>query len=244
MTQSVATAEAVLRSGLAALAFPEAPRISEQLMRFGGLLLEANERTNLVGSVDIDKLVVQHFLDSLAPFSTHRFRPPIVDLGSGAGLPGIPVAIAFPRAPVTLIEPRRLRAEFLQFVVTTMGLANVEVVQTAAESAGRSPARREKSGTVLIRAIGKPAVALELGLPLLKHDGKLWLYRGRDAEPTEEVIDVARLLGGSLVSADRIEVPHLEAERHLWVFRKVTSSPEGYPRRSGVPGRTPIQAGK
>jgi 16S rRNA (guanine527-N7)-methyltransferase len=244
MTQALATAKGTLNSGLAALAFAEAPRIAEQLMIFGGLLLEANERTNLVGSVDIGKLVVHHFLDSLAPFSAHRFRPPIVDLGSGAGLPGIPVAIAFPRAPVTLIEPRRLRAEFLQSVVAAMGLENVEVVRIAGESAGRSPARREKSGTVLMRAIGKPAIALELGLPLLKHDGKLWLYRGRDPEPTKEILELASLLGGSLTSTDRIEVPHLDAERHLWIFRKVTPTPEGYPRRSGIPDRVSIQAGK
>jgi 16S rRNA (guanine527-N7)-methyltransferase len=244
MTQTPASAEAVLRSGLAALAFPEAPRIAEQLMIFGGLLLEANQRTNLMGSVDMDKLVVHHFLDSLAPFSSHRFRPPLVDLGSGAGLPGIPVAIAFPRAPIELIEPRRLRADFLQSAIAAMGLENVEVVRTAAESAGRSAARREKSGTVLMRAIGKPAVALELGLPLLKHDGKLWLYRGREAEPTKEMLDIAALLGGSLLSADRVEVPHLDAERHLWVFRKVAPTPEGYPRRSGVPDRVTIQAGK
>jgi len=244
MTQTPASAEAVLRSGLAALAFPEAPRIAEQLMIFGGLLLEANQRTNLMGSVDMDNLVVHHFLDSLAPFSSHRFRPPLVDLGSGAGLPGIPVAIAFPRAPIELIEPRRLRADFLQSAIAAMGLENVEVVRTAAESAGRSAARREKSGTVLMRAIGKPAVALELGLPLLKHDGKLWLYRGREAEPTKEMLDIAALLGGSLLSADRVEVPHLDAERHLWVFRKVAPTPEGYPRRSGVPDRVTIQAGK
>jgi len=95
-----------------------------------------------------------------------------------------------------------------------------------------------------MRAIGKPAVALELGLPLLKHDGKLWLYRGRDSQPTEETLEIATLLGGALLSADRVAVPHLEAERHLWVFRKVTPTPEGYPRRSGVPDRDPIQAGK
>jgi 16S rRNA (guanine527-N7)-methyltransferase len=95
-----------------------------------------------------------------------------------------------------------------------------------------------------MRAVGKPAVALELGLPLLKHDGKLWLYRGRDAEPTKEALDIAALLGGSLLCAARVEVPHLEEERHLWVFRKVTPTPEGYPRRSGVPDRVPIQAGK
>lgn len=243
MTQTQ-SAEAVLRSGLDALAFADAPRIAERLLIFGELLLKANERTNLMGSVDIHKLVVHHFLDSLAPLSAHRFRPPIIDLGSGAGLPGIPIAIAFPRAPMTLIEPRRLRAEFLQMVVATMGLENVDVVQIAAESAGRSAARREKSGTVMMRAIGKPAVALELGLPLLKRDGALWLYRGRDAEPSSDMLDVAALLGGSLESADRVEVPHLDAERHLWIFRKVRPTPEGYPRRSGVPDRIPIQAGK
>jgi 16S rRNA (guanine527-N7)-methyltransferase len=244
MTQTWAHAEALLRSGLSALALSDTSRIADQLMIFGGLLLEANKRTNLMGAVDIDKLVVHHFLDSLAPLSSHRFRPPIVDVGSGAGLPGIPIAIAFPRAPMTLIEPRRLRAEFLQSVATTMGLVNVDVVRIAAESAGRSEARREKSGTVLMRAIGKPAVALEFGLPLLKRDGQLWLYRGRDAEPTKEALEVAAMLGGSLLSADRVEVPHLEAERHLWIFRKVTPTPEGYPRRSGVPDRIPIQAGK
>lgn len=244
MTHAEDSAEAVLRSGLETLALPGAAGIAERLMVFAGLLLDANKRTNLMGSVDIDKLVVHHFLDSLAPFSSHRFRPPIVDLGSGAGLPGIPVAIAFPRAPIALIEPRRLRAEFLQSAVATMGLGNVEVVRMAAESAGRSEARRERSGTVLMRAIGKPAVALELGLPLLKRDGQLWLYRGRDAEPSKEALEIAVLLGGSLLSAGLVEVPHLDAERHLWVFRKVTPTPEGYPRRSGVPDRVPIQAGK
>jgi 16S rRNA (guanine527-N7)-methyltransferase len=244
MTGSQESAAADLRSGLDALALPEPSRIADQLMIFAGLLLEANDRTNLMGSVDINKLVAYHFLDSLAPFASHRFRPPIVDLGSGAGLPGIPAAIAFPRAPMTLIEPRRLRAEFLHSEVATMGLENVEVVRMAAESAGRSSERREKSGTVLVRAIGKPAVALELGLPLLKHDGRLWLYRGRDAKPATETLEIAALLGGSLLSAGRVDVPHLEGERHLWVFRKVTPTPEGYPRRSGVPDRVPIQAGK
>jgi len=244
MTHSTESAEAALSSGLLKLGLPEGQRIAETLMAFGGLLLDANRRTNLVGSVDIHKLVVQHFLDSLAPFATHRFRPPIIDLGSGAGLPGIPVAIAFPRAPISLLEPRRLRAEFLRSAASTLKLDNVEVVQTMAESAGRSDARRERAGTVLVRAIGKPALALELGLPLLKRDGVLWLYRGRDAAPSQEILEIAAALGGVLASADQVTVPFLEAERHLWVFRKVTPTPEGYPRRSGVTERVPIQAVK
>lgn len=244
MTGSSESAEAVLSSGLLTLGLADSQRIAETLMTFGRLVLDANRRTNLVGPVDMRKLVVQHFLDSLAPFAKHRFRPPIIDLGSGAGLPGIPVAIAFPRAPIALLEPRRLRAEFLRSTASALGLGNVEVVQTTAESAGRSEARRERAGTVLVRAIGKPAIALELGLPLLKRDGVLWLYRGRDATPGEDELAIAGALGGALTSSDRVEVPFLEAERHLWVFRKVTPTPEGYPRRSGVPERIPIQADK
>lgn len=244
MSEPEASAEAVLASGLLTLNLPESQRIAATLLDFGRLLLDANRRTNLVGSVDLRKLVEQHFLDSLAPFATHRFRPPIIDLGSGAGLPGIPAAITFPRAPVTLMEPRRLRAEFLRSAVMTLGLENVEVVQSTAEAAGRSAARREKAGTVLVRAIGKPAIALELGLPLLKHDGVLWLYRGRDAAPDDAVLGIAASLGGALASADRVVVPFLEAERHLWVFRKVSPTPEGYPRSKQHPVRVPIQAGE
>jgi 16S rRNA (guanine527-N7)-methyltransferase len=243
MTQTLEAAEATLQQGLVELSLPDAPRVAQVLMRYAGLLLEANRRTNLVGAVDLDKLIVHHFLDSLAPFASHRFRPPIVDVGSGAGLPGIPVAIAFPRAPMTLIEPRRLRAEFLESTVTSLGLGNVQIVRSAAESVGRSTLNREHAGTVLMRAIGKPEVALELGLPLLKHSGELWLYRGRDSTPGKQALDVAKLLGGDLASSHRVEVPGLEAERHLWVFRKVTPTPKGYPRRSDTPDRDPIQAG-
>ena len=244
MTDTRESTATVLASGLVALALPDATRIAETLMIFGRMLLEANRSTNLVGTVDIDKLVVHHFLDSLAPLAMHRFRPPVIDLGSGAGLPGIPVAIAFPRAPITLMEPRRLRADFLRSAVAALGLDRVEVVRTTAESAGRSETRRERAGTVMIRAIGKAEVALELGLPLLKRDGELWLYRGRDSTPSQELLDIAALLGGTLAGSHRVTVPFLEAERHLWVFRKVAPTPEGYPRRSGVPERVPLQAGK
>lgn len=244
MTQTLEAAEIRLQQGLVALSLPDAPRVARVLTQYAALLLEANQRTNLVGAVDLEKLIAHHFLDSLAPFATRRFRPPMVDVGSGAGLPGIPVAITFPRAPMTLIEPRRLRADFLESTATALGLDNVEIVRTAAESAGRSTARRERAGTVLMRAIGKSEVALELGLPLLKHDGELWLYRGRDAAPGKQTLDVASLLGGALVGSYRVEVPGLEADRHLWVFRKVTPTPKGYPRRSGIPDRDPIQAGK
>ena len=236
--------ETVLTRGLVALSFSDTARIADRLMAYGALLLDANRLTNLIGAADIHKVVVHHFLDSLAPFSHHRFLPPIVDLGSGAGLPGIPVAIAFPRAPVALMEPRRLRADFLESAVRSLGLQNVEVVRSAAESAGRSKARRERAGTVLARAVGNPAFTLELGLPLLKRAGAIWLYRGRDARPNQHTLDVAALLGGTLIDAQRITVPDLDATRHLWVFRKVRPTPDGYPRRSGTAHRMPLETVK
>lgn len=244
MSPSLEPPEAVLTRGLAALTFSDVSRIVDRLMAYGALLLQANRSTNLIGAADIHKVVVHHFLDSLAPFSQHRFRPPIIDLGSGAGLPGIPVAIAFPRAPITLMEPRRLRADFLESTVRSLGLENVEVVRSAAESAGRSESRRERAGTVLARAVGKPAVTLELGLPLLKRAGSMWLYQGRDARPSQDTLDVASLLGGALVSAQSIAVPGLDAERHLWVFRKVRPTPDGYPRRSRSAYRIPVETVK
>ena len=243
MTRSRPSAQLELQRGLEALSLPEPARVAPALAQYAELLLEANHRTNLVGAVDFEKLVVNHLLDSLAPFATRRFRPPLVDVGSGAGLPGIPVAITFPKASMTLIEPRRLRAEFLESTKATLRLTNVEIVKGSAESAGRSPERRERAGTVLMRAVGRPEVALELGLPLVKHGGELWLYRGRDSSPSEQAINAADALGGALASSHRVEVPGLDAERHLWVFRKVSPTPKGYPRRSGIPNRDPIQAG-
>jgi 16S rRNA (guanine527-N7)-methyltransferase len=240
MIEGSIPAKSVLLDGLEQLGLTDATRIADTLFEYGRLLLEANLSTNLVGADTIEQLVTQHFLDSLAPLACHRFRPPVVDVGSGAGLPGIPIAIAHPRAELMLMEPRRLRAEFLRSVVTALGLANVTVLQGTAESAGRLTLRREQASTVMMRAIGKPAVAVELGLPLLKHGGELWLYRGRDADPEPAVVAAAAFLGGDFVSSQPVHVPFLAAQRHLWVFRKVRPTPKGYPRRSGIPDRSPL----
>ena len=207
-------------------------------MRYGEHVLEANASTNLSGARAMADLVAHHFLDSLAPLAATKLRSPIVDAGSGAGMPGIPYALAHEHARVVLIEPRRLRAEFLAAEIVRLNIGDrVSILKSTCETAGRSSAWRERAGAVLMRAVAKPALALELGAPLLQVGGDLFLYRGREGIPSLEETAVAETCGVILRANRAVAVPHLEAERHIWVFRKVRKTPEGYPRQSGRPPR-------
>lgn len=161
---------------------------------------------------------------------------PVVDVGSGGGFPGIPIALAFPGLALTLFEPRKKRAVFLHSAVDFLKLASVTVEQTTAQTAGRG-AWRGRARTVITRAVGKPLVAIELGLPLLAMGGSLVMYVGRQALPSAEECQKAVDLGGSLTEARVVDVPYLTAKRHVWVFEKSAETPEDYPRRSGVPPR-------
>jgi len=231
---SADAAPGMLIEGLQALGLSDASAIAQRLTRYGEMLLAANALTNLSGAHTMADLVTHHFLDSIAPLSGAKLRSPIVDAGSGAGLPGIPYALAHEEARVVLIEPRRLRAAFLSEAVVGLNIGDrVTVLKSTCEAAGRSSASRERAGAVLMRAIAKPTKALELGAPLLQLGGDLFLYRGREPEPAADELAAAADCGLALREHKRVTVPHLEAERHIWVFRKVRKTPEGYPQPRG-----------
>jgi 16S rRNA (guanine527-N7)-methyltransferase len=212
-----------LEAGLQQLGFENADVLAKRLLAFADLLLAANVRTNLVGAKNADELVATHFLDSLAPLAGAAPAAPIVDLGSGAGLPGIPAALAWPGRRFVLIEPRAKRAQFLKDSVQALGVSNAEVLQMSAESAGRG-AWRGKAGTVLVRALAKPARALELALPLLRPKGRAVLYQGRASAPGAAEQAVMQELGGHLLEARRVVVPYLDAQRHVWIIEKRDSA--------------------
>jgi 16S rRNA (guanine527-N7)-methyltransferase len=226
-----------LTAGLERLHIQDPADLAARLVSFGELLLIENRSTNLVGAKSLNDLLAAHFLDSLAPLAGAELNSPIIDVGSGGGFPGIPVAMAFPHSRITLFEPRAKRAEFLRKAVRELGLPNVEVEKTTAETAGRSAAWRGIAGSVLIRALATPAEALELGLPLLREDGLLALYLGRMAAPDQSQLEMAKLLGGELMKASPVEVPYLEGARHVWWFRKTDETPPEYPRRAKAPSK-------
>jgi 16S rRNA (guanine527-N7)-methyltransferase len=217
-----------LESGLAQLGFAEPSDLAVRLAAFGRLLLEANRHTNLVGAKSLDDLVGAHLLDSLAPLAGMRLREPIVDLGSGAGLPGIPAALAWPGLYFVLLEPRAKRADFLRSAVAALGLDNVEVEKVSAETAGRGQ-WRDRAGTVLARALAKPEAALVLALPLLARGGRLAVYTGREAAPGEPELAAIGRLNARLVEARAVVVPYLDAQRHVWIIEKTGPTPAGVP---------------
>ena len=223
-----------LEAGLQQLGFEDADGLAARLLAFADLLLAANRRTNLVGAKSVDELVTRHFLDSLAPLAGLTPAEPIIDVGSGAGLPGIPAALAWPLRRFVFLEPRAKRAQFLKEAIAALGVRNAHVVQASAEAAGRGD-WRGCAGTVLVRALAKPARALELSLPLLMEKGVAVLYQGRASAPGSPEQAVMRKLGARVLEARRVAVPYLEAQRHVWLVEKC-----GTARRQRRPKKRPF----
>ena len=222
-------AENRLLSGLQELGISHAEKASRRLLAFCELLLEANRETNLTGARDLASLIDQHVLDSLFAISGITLATPIIDVGSGGGFPGIPVAITQPDKRVILLEPRAKRAAFLESAVKALGLGNVEVFKGSALGP-RTAVLRDTAGTVLMRAVAPPLKAVSIGLPLARLSGRLVLYEGQASRPTPAERQAAALSGARNIEVRRVRVPGLSAARHVWILRKEPAE-AGKPRR-------------
>jgi len=206
-------------------------RLVEPLARYGVLVLEANRRTNLTGAKSPAELL-EHLLDSLSvvPF----VREPYVDVGSGAGFPAIPVAIAA-GVPVTLVESTAKKARFLQEALGELGLAG-KVVAERAERAAHDPNLRERFASATARAVAVAPAVAELLVPLLAVGGAAILQRGRLEEPERRALEDAALVLGA-----RVESEHaLDGDRRIIVLRKGRPTPTRFPRRIGIPEKRPL----
>ena len=212
-------AEELLAKGLLELSIPNAEMAAARLVNFGIALLEASSHTNLTGAKDLGCLVREHVLDSLAPLKLIRLRSPVVDVGSGAGFPGIPAAITHPAVEFVLLEPRAKRAAFLEAEVRRLSLANVAVIKSSALGPGAA-GLAGRAGTVLVRAVAEPEKALAFGLSLLRPGGMLLLYEGRRSAASARESAIARAAGGGAIRVKRLAVPGLLAVRHAWIVEK------------------------
>lgn len=205
------------------------------------LLTEQSDR-NLTAVTEPANIVAIHFRDSLglADFPETRSALSAVDIGSGAGFPGLPLAIAVPSLSVTMIEARRKKCEFIEKTVMKLGLDNAFVLASRAEDAGRSE-MRATFDIAFARAVGSIAEVLEYCFPLLKTGGSALLQRG-DRSPGDEkqARQVAELLGGTLVRIESVK-PYSDAKNlHIWVFSKNSHTPDRFPRRAGVARKRPL----
>ena len=205
------------------------------------LLAKQSDR-NLTAVTEPENIVAIHFRDSLGliDFPETKSAKLAVDIGSGAGFPGLPLAIAIPSLTVTMIEARRRKCEFIEKAIATLELANASALALRAEDAGRSE-MRATFDIAFARAVGSIAEVLEYCFPLLKTGGSALLQRGdRSPGDEEQAGKVAELLGGTL---DRIESakPYSNAKNlHIWVFSKTVITPDRYPRRPGVARKRPL----
>jgi 16S rRNA (guanine527-N7)-methyltransferase len=207
------------------------------------LLIDWNSRINLTAIREPQEIRVKHFLDSLTTILVLRELPPerLVDVGTGAGFPGIPIKIVCPAMRLTLFESVGKKAEFCRHVVGALDLEGVEVIQERAEVAGQLPGHREAYDWAVARAVAAMPVLCEYLLPLLKVGGRMLAMKGESAPAEAHAAEKAmRILGGRLRQLVPVALPGVVEERFLVVVDKVAATHSQYPRRVGIPSKKPL----
>ncbi|MDH5506225.1 MAG: 16S rRNA (guanine(527)-N(7))-methyltransferase RsmG [Anaerolineae bacterium] len=211
--------------------------------RYAQALLEWNRRMNLTAIHDPQEVRVKHFLDSLSCLLALRGSPAarVVDVGAGAGFPGLPLKIVCPDIRLTLVESISKKTTFLQHIVQVLGLDAVEVVTARAEEIGRQAQHRDVYDWALARAVAPLPVLVEYLLPLVRLGGKMLAQKGisgpAEAHAAQNAI---ALLGGQLDEIIPVTLPGIPEERFLVVIKKVAATPDKYPRRVGIPVKRPL----
>jgi 16S rRNA (guanine527-N7)-methyltransferase len=219
---------------------------SGQLALFSRLLdcLTADAaRVNLTAIREPREIVHKHFLDSLAGARLvgAAAGQRLIDVGSGAGFPGLPLKIARPGLAVTLLESNRKKAAFLRRTVSALGLEGIRVLAARAEDAGRDPDHRAGYHYAVARAVAEIRVLAEYCLPFLRPGGLFLAYKGPGVREELGRADGAlRTLGGSVREVLEFELPGEKARRSLVVIKKTGSTPERFPRRPGIPTKRPL----
>lgn len=220
--------------------------LAARLLVYHELLLDWNTRMDLTAVTDDAEMVDRHHLDSLMALTFPGLVPEegtLIDVGTGAGLPGLPLALARPRLRVTLLDAQQKRLQFLQAVIDALHLTNVTLVHARAEDGGRNPAYRERFDMAVARAVAPLPVLAEYLLPYVRTGGLALAWKGPGvAEELTLGRRAAHLLGGKLEEVIPVTIPGRDWAHTLVPIRKVQSTPAAYPRKAGTPGKKPLGA--
>jgi 16S rRNA (guanine527-N7)-methyltransferase len=206
-------------------------------------LMAWNAIHNLTAIRDKEKILIKHFLDSISCYVAFHDNLPrkLIDIGTGAGFPGIPLKILIPQMELTLVESVGKKAKFCQHIVQTLKLSQVTILKNRAEELGQSKEHREQYDWAVARAVATMPVLMEYLLPLVKINGTVLAQKGEtgpaEAQSSEKAI---RMLGGHIRQLQRITLPGVVDERYLIYIDKIASTPPLYPRRIGIPSKTPL----
>jgi 16S rRNA (guanine527-N7)-methyltransferase len=207
-------------------------------------LVAWNARFNLTAITDEKGVQIRHFLDSLSCLLAIRNaerRQSLIDVGSGAGFPGLPLKIVYPSLRLTLLEATGKKTTFLHHIVDLLDLREVNIIHARAEQLGHDPAHRERYDWAVARAVAAMPTLAEYLLPLCHLGGHCLAQKGEGAAAEVSTAEPAiRLLGGRLNRLTPVELPGLAETRHLVIIDKVARTPSKHPRRPGIPAKRPL----
>ncbi|NOT04483.1 MAG: 16S rRNA (guanine(527)-N(7))-methyltransferase RsmG [Anaerolineales bacterium] len=206
-------------------------------------LLDWNQKFNLTAIRDVESIRTKHFLDSFSCVLAWNANPPrrLIDVGTGAGFPGIPLKIIYPSMQLTLVESVGKKAMFCQHIISVLGLEGVNVIQARAEDLGQKTAHRETYDWAVARAVANLNVLSEYLLPLVKVGGIVLAQKGESGPAEAQSAENAmKLLGGKLKQLIPVNLPGVADDRYLVLIDKVAATPPKYPRNAGMPAKTPL----
>ena len=215
----------------------------EALVRYEKELVEWNHKFNLSAIRDVESIRTKHFLDSFSCVLAWKASPPdrLIDVGTGAGFPGLPLKILYPNLKLTLVESVGKKAKFCQHIVDALSLKNVDVIHARAEEVGQDSKHREKYDWAAARAVANLSELSEYLLPLVKIGGAMLAQKGESGPAEAQTAENAmKLLGGKLKQLIPVNLPGVTDNRYLIVVEKVAATPPKYPRKPGIPAKQPL----
>lgn len=211
--------------------------------RYMQLILEWNEKVNLTAITERDEFVKKHFIDSLCciPHEEYKEAETVIDVGTGAGFPGMPLAIVSPDKKFLLIDSLNKRIKILNEIIDELGLKNVEAVHGRAEELARNKLYREQFDICVSRAVSRLSVLSEYCLPFVKKGGWLAAYKGPDADrEIEDAHSALGKLGGKVIEIKNTEMTQFGISHRIVYIQKTMNTPKVYPRKAGTPEKKPL----
>ena len=213
----------------------------EQFYKYMNLLIEWNEKINLTAIIEPKEIILKHFIDSLTIIKYMEPNKTLIDIGTGAGFPGIPVKILRKDLKITLLDSLNKRIKFLNEVIEKLSLKNITTTHARIEEYAKNKEYREKFDIVTSRAVANLTTLTEYMLPMVKVKGKAICMKGADVD--EEMLkskNSIKILGGKIYKVEEFKLPKSEYKRNLIIIEKTNITPNKYPRKPGIPSKEPL----
>lgn len=217
----------------------------KQFDQYYELLVEWNSFMNLTGITDYEEVLLKHYVDSLVlhieEIGHNNDNISLIDVGTGAGFPGLPLKIAHPQLNVVLLDSLNKRVKFLNQVIEELGLEGIQAIHSRAEDGGRNKDLREQFDISVSRAVANLSTLSEYNLPFVKVGGYFVAYKSGDVDDeVKNAANAVKQLGGVIERVDKFKLPYSDIERSLVFIKKIKNTPGRYPRKAGLPGKEPI----